>query len=489
MNGVPQLQRLVQPLKLPIAGRVPRWPVLAAGLLVGGLAGFNPLLSVAVAVMMLVLAVVRTRPILIVYGLTLAEPLTGGLARGAVVPVLRIGQAAVVVAVVLFALARPSRLGKFRLTSIDGAFALFMVTQSVFPLLALYYRGEGLNINDTNNIYGVSPLQTLLGPFQYYILYRIVVATVSSLRHIKRVLELSFLASILVSVIGILEVVFAPFKAFIETYYPPVESATDTWSYAITDANTRLASTLQHYSGLGAYLAFTIVVALACYTLQQRLKIAPLLLALTVLLDSVALVLTGTFAAWIGLAVGVAAVFLLSGRVPRIAYVVLAAVVAASLLFGSFLGTRLDQELGAGAAQGLIPQSFAFRIDLWLTIFLPAAGQHLLFGAGPDPAALAAWSTEESWYLHVLLRGGVVFLLGYLSLIGAALAVCWRHIKNKGGGALRPVAIATLVILVIINIMNVVGDYFTYAGGIESLWTLLALVVAGGQLKVNDLAS
>ena len=142
-------------------------PMLLVGglglvVVLGGLVGMNPIIGVIGALTLLLLVVVVPRPILIVYALTLTLPLVGGLARGAVVPFLRVGQALVVIGSILFVLAKSSPQGKFRLTYVDLAFGLFFLTGSVFPMLALYYRGE--YINPSTDIYGTSPLQILLGP-------------------------------------------------------------------------------------------------------------------------------------------------------------------------------------------------------------------------------------------------------------------------------------------------------------------------------------
>ncbi len=443
-----------------------------------GLTSFNPFLGMTSALVLLLWILVTPRPILIVYGLVLIVPLTGGLARGAVVPFLRVGQALLVLAFILFLFARSSPLGKSRLTAIDLAFALFFLSEAVFPILALYYRGEHLNLSDTQNIYEVSPLQTLLGPLQYYLLYRIVAATISSEKHIKTILELSFIASIIISAIGILEKIVPPIRTFIETYYPPIGLTT------FPDFEVRIASTLQFYNGLASYLDFAIVLALTCYATGKRLRIHPLLLAATILLSSIALVLTGTFAAWIGLAVGAITVFILIGRVPKLAIFILFGTALAAIIFQPFLLARLDQQLGVGAAQGLLPQSLAFRIRLWQNLFLPAIGQHLLFGAGPAPAVLQIWPAEESQYFYLLLRGGLFYLFSYLLLIGVAVTTCWRQIKSKSSDASYPVAIALLAILVVLSVMNVSNEYFTLAGGTQIIWMLLAIVVASRQCRL-----
>lgn len=461
--------------------------IVGLGLVVvlGALANFNPTIGVACSIIVLILALVEPRPVLIVYGLTLALPLTDGLARGSVVPFLRVGQALLVVGFLLFLLARSSRQGKSRLTTIDLAFILFILAGSVFPSLALYYRGESLDLTGTDSVYGLSPLQFFLGPVQYYLLYRIVVSTISSKSQIRTVLRLSFVASIIVSVLGILQKLgVGSVRTFLNTYYPPVSLDNTT-----ADVNQRITSTMAHFSSLAAYLSFTIILALVCYTAQKQLKISPLLLAVTILLDSIALILTGTLAAWIGLAVGAAMIFILIRRVPKLVFFILVGVVLAVIIFQPFISGRLDEQLGAGAAQGLVPQSLALRIKLWTEIFFPAIGQHLFFGAGPTPAALNSWSTEDSEYLLLLLRGGLLYFFSYLLLIGVAIVACWRQIKSRSDNASRYVAIAALAILVAISVMNISAEYFTYAGGAQTLWMLVAIVVSSGQCKALGMAT
>jgi hypothetical protein len=83
-----------------------------------------------------------------------------------------------------------------------------------------------------------------------------------------------------------------------------------------------------------------------------------------------------------------------------------------------------------------------------------------------------------------LLEGGFVYLLCYILLVGVAFAACRRKMKQKYLDASGVVAIATFVILIAINVMNISGEYFTYVGGSQTFWMLLAIVVASGQLEV-----
>jgi len=454
------------------------WSALLIGLgmvvILGGVASLFPPIAILAGCVILLLTLVEPNPILIVFGLTLLLPLTGGLARGSVVPFLRAGQALVLLGFFFCMLAKPAPQGKFRFTAIDLAFILYLLGGIAFPLLSLFYRGEHLNLTrGTVDANSASPLQTLLGPVQYYLLYRVVVATVFTEKQIKKVLHIIFIASIIVSSIGILEGLHVgPVKSFLQAYYP---ISVDPLDY--NNADLRIASTLQHYSGLGAYLTFTLIIILCCYIAQNRLKISPLFLAITTLLDSIALVLTGTFAAWTGLAVGMVIVCLVYRRFPKAVLIALVGVVLAALIFQSFLSSRLEFELGQGATQGILPESFAYRVMLWQNYAFPAIGQHLIFGSGPAPAVIAIGAVEESQYFHLLLEGGIVYLLSYLVLIGVVVTICWRKIATKEDDVGRSLAIATLAIVITMNVMNISGEYFTYTGGAQTSWIFMALVV------------
>lgn len=458
-----------------------RWGTVLAGLgvvmVTSGLVGISPFLGVAASAALVVFLLVAPRPIVILFFLCLAIPLTGGLARGAAIPILRVSQALVVVGFGLMILSRRSPQGKTRLTWIDGAFILMLIASSIFPILDLMYRGE--SINNAENQFGQSPIQIILGPIQYYLLFRIVVSVITTPGvQIKTVLNLTFIASIIVSVLGIMQKAgFGPIKNFLETYYP-----VPTHGYEIDEDAQRITSTLQHYAGLGAYLAFTIIIALACYCYQEKLKFSPVLLMATLMLDSIALLLTGTFAAWGGLAIGAVVVFVLARRVPKVMIFVVIGMGVGAIFFSSFITGRLDEQVGEGASDSIIPQSMVFRIRLWQETFIPAVLKRPIFGAGPTPSTSSSWAIEESQYLFLLLRGGIVYFGAYCFLMVVAARASLRRFKARSGEADQPVAAATFAILIAINVMNIAGEFFTYVGGTQTLWMMIGIIVATNQL-------
>jgi hypothetical protein len=465
--------------------------VLLAGvglvIILGGVTGFNPLFGIAIGVALLLALLVVPRPIYVVYGLTFLSPLTSGMNRGAIIPFLRVGQALLVVGFLLFMLARSGPQGKSRLTAIDYAFVLFFLTGSVFPVLALLYRGEPFSLTTPDRFTGATPLQTLLGPLQYYLLYRIVVATISSERQIETVLKLSFVASIIVSVIGILQKLNVGFvQKFLAAYYPTFNLHDVYYLPQYSNTLLRITSTLESFAGLAAYLTCILIVALACYSVHNSSRLFRLLLAATLFIDGIALVLTATVSAWVGVAAGAVVIFILLRRVPRSIIFVVVGMILAALIFFPFLSARFAFWSTGSDSQGLIPQTYGFRILLWQDLILPAIGQHLLFGSGPAPEVSNVWPSAETQYLSLLLRGGLLYFFSYVLLVGVAIAACLRRIKSKSGSASQTVAIATLAILVAISIMNVSAEYFTLAGVTQTFWTLLAIVVASGQFQAVE---
>jgi hypothetical protein len=463
-------------------------PALLAGIglvmLLGVVAGLNPLAGIALCVLLLLALIVVPRPTFIVYGLILLLPLTAGMTRGAIIPFLRLGQALLVVGFILFLFAKPGRQSKSRLSAIDYAFVLFFLAGVAFPMLALLYRGDPLDLKTPNRFSGATPLQTLLGPLQYYLLYRVVVATISSEKQIETVLKLSFVASIVISIIGILQKLGVGFvTSFLAAYYPNLNLRAFFIEQQISTKDLRISSTLESFGGLAAYLACILILALTCYIVNDRHRFSPLLLITTLFIDSIALLLTATVAAWIGMAIGAVVVCMILRRLPKSIIFVVGGMALAAPIFSTFLSNRFQAWSQGPDSTGLIPQTVGWRIRFWQDLVLPTIGKHLLFGSGPAPQTSSVWPSAEMQYLDLLLRGGLLYLFSYMLLIGVAIVACWGQIKRKSDGASQIVAIATLAILVAINVMNVSSEYFTAGGVTIILWPLLALVVASGQLQ------
>ncbi|MGZ6366921.1 MAG: hypothetical protein ACXWPS_13240, partial [Ktedonobacteraceae bacterium] len=147
MEEVNKIQQLNSWLVQLVSSRCSSSILAGLGLViaVGGLAALSPSLALVLSAVVLLLALTSKRPQLITYGLTFLLPLTGGLARGGVIPLLRISQALVVLGFMLM-LANAGKRSKNRLTMIDLAFALYFLTGSVFPVLSMYYHGQYLNL-------------------------------------------------------------------------------------------------------------------------------------------------------------------------------------------------------------------------------------------------------------------------------------------------------------------------------------------------------
>lgn len=455
-----------------------RWILAGLGcaLAFGAAVGIHPLAGVAPALMLTLFVLVAPKPIVLLYALCLSQPLLGGMARGLGIPLLRPSQAIVVGGFGLMILARRQPLGKARFSIVDAATVLWIMGGAFFPILYVLWRGG--SIGGDENQFGQSPIQIIFGPIQYYLLYRTVVSIMSSQKQIRTAIILLFVASCIVSIIGILQKLgVGPVKEMIATYFP-----SPSHGYEIDELKQRITSTLQHYAGLGSYLAFTIVLALSCYCFQQKLRINQGLLVATLLLDSVALILTGTMAAWGGLVAGALVVFKLTNHVPKPVVFISIGIAVAAVVFQPFIAARFDEQVGEGASDGILPQSMQFRVRLWTETFIPAVFENPIFGAGPTPSTSNSWAIEETQFLYLLLRGGFVYFGAYCYLMYAIAKLCMKRIKTATKDADHAVAVAVYSIIIFLNLMNIAGEYFTYVGGTQLFWILTALVVASHQM-------
>src|SRR5206468_3566711 len=115
----------------------------------------------------------------------------------------------------------PTRQSRLRLTLVDGGFFLYFVGGSVLPVLALLARGG--EISTSTNWYGQNDLQLLLGPLQFYLLYRIIVASFDDERQVARGVMLLLISTAIVSALGIMQKAgVAGVPALLDEYFPTV---------------------------------------------------------------------------------------------------------------------------------------------------------------------------------------------------------------------------------------------------------------------------
>ncbi|MCZ4551794.1 hypothetical protein [Gordonia rubripertincta] len=166
-----------------------------------------------------------------------------------------------------------------------------------------------------------------------------------------------------------------------------------------------------------SFMAITLVISIAVtasgllvFRTMYR-QLAAMLLILVGLLSSV------TFA-MIFLAGLIGGYILL--RRGRVLLVALAAITAALLVGWSplspyFSGRIAEQESGVGSS--ILPQTVAFRIEIWNRDYLPLFYENILFGHGPIRADDSVFGYVESMYIDLLVTGGILLFAAFVFLL------------------------------------------------------------------------
>jgi O-antigen/teichoic acid export membrane protein len=436
---------------------------IAAGL--GAKTAVAALLGVAVAVIVIV------RPVIGAYALVAVVPPVSGLRAGLPVPQLRLSEALILsVGVLLLLLARPGQTPRWR--AFDWLAVGYAVATAGLGAFDLLSQGAPISLADADK---------LLGPVQFFILYRAVLTTLTSGRQRQAALRLLLFASVPVSLLAVLQEMHAPGLAQL------LASATDSQAFITNVGVGRATGPFAHWHDLGSYLFVIVVLGVSLLVNQSWQVLRPRILAGIVVLAGIALITTVSFTPIAGTAAGVL-VLAVTAR-PRKKWVVRAAslIVLLSVAFGPVLAARYKQQFTVQAPIKQIPylpQNFNFRITVWTTEFLPLIEKHLTTGYGPEPPVTLAFSYTESVYVTLLLRGGVPLLLLYAGLM-LALALRARDLRHDPDVERRAIAQTLFVVIVLIVFMQMLTNYFVNAGFPFLFWVLAALLTAGTGSRVR----
>jgi|GEM_PF-2067939 hypothetical protein len=473
--------------------------LLAAALLACGIVAlavlgalFNAAITGGILVVAWVAALVWARPQWAAYLLAVGFPLTAGISRLSQSAELRPNELLLLLLLALLVIRLLAlRLPLPRLTWFDVAAMAIILGGSLLPLLTLYGRGESLT---------TAAVIVLLGPLKNYAVFWTARLALARTEYAQRAITVMLVTSGVVSLIGIAQALqVGPVVHFLTTYYPTKQ---------VLGASSvgRITSVVGGWNDFAAYLCFVLLISIA--VAMARIQILPsLLFNGLIALDIVALLITGSIASILGLVAGVLILGVLFGegaRIRRILVLVVLAGVLAGVIFAPLLAVRLSHQFGGGN-NGIIPQSLVYRFYLWQTYFLPAIARHPLLGVAPTIPASIPWPTEDSGYLYLLFRGGIIYLLCYLTFTWCCiwgerlllyphfpsriLAISRQGLSGKAATEGRPgtraapqpwsvtsaMASASWSIVIILLGMNISEAYFTYTAAASLLWMALAI--------------
>lgn len=435
---------------------------LGAGVLVGVGAGYGALTAVAALIVSVVALVVLVRPVIGAYTLAAVVPAISGLRPGLATPTVRLSEATILAfAALILIAAKPGRTAPW----------------GVFDWLALGYvlANFGLGYADLqqrNALLDQENLQTLIGPLQFFLLYRAVRTVLTTERERNTALRLMLLCSIPVALLAVLQ------QGRVPGIPKLTMDLTGTDAYLSEAAIPRAQGPFPHWHDLGGYLFVIVLLGVALLVTGAVGVMNRKLLAGVVVLAFLGVISTISFTPIAGAAVGALFLFALARRRRRwfAATALTAALVA--ILFGPLVAARYHQQFGGPnvtvSNRPYLPKNFNFRIDVWKTEYAPVLRSHMTTGYGPDLPPNLAFAFTESIYVTLLMRGGLPLLVLYGALM-FTLALRARDLRQADAPEARALGHALFLVVVLAAFMQLVTNYFVNSGFPFLLWALAAL--------------
>ncbi|MET0419915.1 MAG: lipid II flippase MurJ, partial [Actinoplanes sp.] len=473
--GAPELDWVTESVRSKIGRRRPRaarsgagFPgdlaLLAVAAVLGGLVGLDPRIALLAVAVLGVGAWVYLRPAVAAYLLVFLTPLTAGIDRGTLLPVLRPNEALTVLvgaALVVRGLAglRTGEVRFPRLTSIDWSLIGLAVFTSVVPLTMMMARGREIIADD---------LQYAIVLWKYLVVYAIVRFSVRTERQALRCVGLSIAAACVVCVIGILQSLdlFGVPKLLGLLYAP--------FGVERTLAIGRGSSTLALAAAVADLAILNVALAVGLLLHRGRHR---MLLGGAILICVFGALGAGEFSTVMGLLVAMVTLVAVSRAYRLIGYAV-PLLLLGGVVMWPVLATRLA---GFQSASG-IPESWIVRLRNLNTYFLPEIGAHTnwLFGVRPSARVPASheefgWVWIESGYVWLLWGGGIPLLVAYLCFV----VVCLRRgvaAARRAQGIVATIGLAVASVVAANVFLMLFDPHLTYRGAADALLVLLALL-------------
>jgi hypothetical protein len=444
-------------------GRLQLASVACAGLVVVVLgATRGPLVAVAALAVAIIGLWTVERPEVIGYVLVAVVPATSGLQRGLVVPQLRLSEALVLVGAAIVlprAVGDPSR----RWSTLDWAAFGFVACHVVVGL------GSGV----LHHSLGGDGIRLLVGPVQFFLLYRTVTAVITTVPQRTRALEVLIAVTIPVSIITLLQ------ASGVGGVQQVIEQTTSSevferWGWV---ESNRATGPFASWHPLAGYLFLPIVVSTAALTrLSGETNISRPLLYVSLPLAVAALLASQTLNVIAGIVLATLIIAVTAGRFVRTALPLIAILVLVFGVVGGAVSDRLQTQVLSqeSSSEGFAPQTIGYRFEVWGEQYIPVLRDYWLAGYGPALPPTIEWRSTESLYLTLVLRGGLALLGAYVVFMVVLFrrATRARRSDDPIHRLLGYVFIGGILALIP---MQALFPYFTASGLPQVFWVVLAL--------------
>ena len=435
------------------------------GLVLGLAALVSPLLAAGLSVLFLVLVGVLMRPVMLCWLVAASIVLTSGIERGRFFPVLSGNEVALLgaLSIAILVVVTDAK----RSVSLPGYYwqAMFVLVGGVVmaPISIFLLMGTHVTLNNAFKMFAL---------LQYFLLFWLFAAIPQNERERRTILVWMLLLGALVATVGVLQGMGVGIvQQLLNTVYTSSHEA-------MAARAGRITSLLGSWNSLGMFMMTILLMGWALLPELESSKQRYMLITVMAVC-ALCLLASGSFAGILGLMVGIFILQLLSRRKAQSLGMLIAgfmgvllAVLVAYPILQPLIETRFAYQFDGS---GWIPHTLLYRFKIWTGIFIPAIEQHFPLPVYPTVPEYYAWQFEESQYILLLFRTGLVGFLGYMAWIVLTLRWLYRRHRISDGitRAITAVAFAIVCVLVIAGFTN---EVFSFSGTVDYLWILLALI-------------
>ncbi len=437
------------------------------GIAIGAVSLFSPWLGLAAVVGVMIALASLSRPVILAYVMIAATVLASGMPRDELVPLLRPNEAVLalsfglIIPTLLFA----PRRARSSLRLVDLAMALYVLGVTILPAMVYLLRGLAFTTED---------VMILVAPVQYVMLYVIFKYALASEQERRNIAYAMLIGGSVVAILGLLQAAEVPFVVnFLRTWYP---------SSHLRQAEEygRVTSIVAGWNVFGILMMICLLLVRSLYmTGIRHSRMGRIIIWTSAGLCAAALLASGSFAGIIGLGIGLLVIGRFDGQNIQRILLIGVLLVFAGFLLQPILADRLAFQYREG--NSIIPQTLLYRFELWEAIFIPAIRKYGLLGLQPDFAEAFEWGYAESQYFYLLLRSGLISLLGHLAWMGLLLVWLYRRVRASEGFS-RGMALAAFSLLVVLAIAGLTNSVFSFSGAVDYLWILLGIVASQERL-------